>query len=214
MKLAAILLLSFLWLGIATAARAEDFHYALPPGFTDLSTDAERAKIGLSPEATERASKFRTYALAFVDGVPIAEIDVYVGPARGSTADSLESAAREGAKQYSKGFRLLNKEEIIQAGVACGRIEFVATRQDLEVHKLIYILPLGTERAMIGLEAPPEHLAKVRPAFEASISKVRGLRATEDKSAATAGAIALAGLAGIAIRQALRRRKRRPGSVK
>jgi hypothetical protein len=210
MKLVTALLLLFVWLGIATTARAEDFHYALPPQFTDLSTDAQRAKIVLPPEAVERAKKFRTYALAIENDVPIAEIDVYVGPARGSTADAIESAVTEGAKRFPKGFRLVKKEEIIQAGVTCGRVEFRITSQDQEVHKLVYILPLGTERALIGLEASPEHFEKVRPAFETSVSKVRGLRTTEDKSniAATAAAAALLGLA-FAIREALRRRRKR-----
>jgi len=71
--------------------------------------------------------------------------------------------------------RVIANEKVSIGGFECAKIEYVVTVQGLEFTKLFYILPLGSERAMMSLDGPSEALAKARPAFEASVRSVSGL---------------------------------------
>ena len=123
------------------------------------------------------------------------------------------------AQQRGRAFRGLHRELFVLQGVDCASVEFAATAHGVAMQKLVYILPLGTQRAWVTLEARAADFEQYRASFEASIASARGLHEASDSdpgsNTATLGALLMAGGIGVVIAKAFsaskkRRRKARP----
>jgi hypothetical protein len=203
------LIAATLLLSVPRLAGAAEFRYSMPTGFTHISRYAPAANLhGLPPEMLKQARAYTQSGALFEDGVPVAAVMVTVEEGTRAIDESVDGVVKVASQR--SGFRLLTKELVTIQGVTCGKVEFVTRAQDLEIQKLTYLLPLGSERAWVALEAEPARFTEVRPQFEASIAAVSGLRPASDPSAnAAIGTLALAALVGAGLSQLRRRRARR-----
>jgi hypothetical protein len=189
-------------------ARGAAFSYALPPDFLNLSPGAPSENFSRASEAlVQRSRRFAQYAVILKDDQVVAELTVSVDAGNGTAMDSVDAITAKLSKQ--DGFRELERELLVLQGVTCAKLEFSALVRGVRLQKVIYVLPLGEQRAWVALEARAEDLPQYRASFEASVTSVRGLQQARDSdprsNTAWVGGLLMAMGAGAALRKVFRR---------
>ncbi len=187
-----------------SGAQGAAFSYAIPPDFLNLSPGATAENLARVPEAlVQRSRRFAQYAVILTDDQLVAELTVSVDAGNGTAMDSVDAITAKASKQ--EGFRELAREQLILQDVTCAKLEFSTVFRGVRLQKIVYVLPLGEQRAWISLEASSEDLSRYRASFEASIAGVRGLQVARDSdprsNTAWLGGFLLMAGAGAALRQ-------------
>jgi len=200
--------LALLTLGVAATAHASSFHFAVPPGWIDLSPGAPPGNMAKVPPALAKqieAGNFVFYAAdvahaddGFMENVNATRVPGSPRTITTALLDGMMAQMGDEVARQMPGARIdvVEKRLVEIGGVTCGRVVALMKGPGLLAKQVQFVLPGDGEAAVVTYSTTPEKFAEYEPVFDRAVAATTGLVEPRSIAGAAGRGAIIGGIAG------------------